>query len=439
MPEAPDPQDSLAKDKGRRRSIIVSTGSAGGPSGSPVPSRTPSPLVGTGTPQTPNTRLRRASTLLGDAFTTIQQKMDETKAAVLDLVEDGPDVVLVDAQGKTEFKDSQRNKDEQVQHIKQQLDSVQKAIDSTLRDAGDAGAETKVKVAERMTQVRYIVEAAKGAVDANRTRVEVGTTLGQVEELLDRAIREAEAKLSPPVLNNRQLPVQQGESLPLAEVAYTDTTKDDVKCVQPLIDADQYLAPYLPILEKRWKMFRDWKHKIEAEGGMDAFSRSYERFGIHIGEHATTYHEWAPHPVQAFLVGDFNNWNDSSHPMENKGFGHWEISIPHENGQSALKHMEKVKVSFVLPSGERIWRLPAWINFATQDLAGTVLVSRLTYKKCHPFTTREFGIHPTNTFGRMRHQNVQLLSKFMNLTLELPVLNQSVPRIKNLRQMCSPE
>jgi len=374
MPDNSPEAAALARDN-RRRSIIVSDASAW-TSGSPP--RTPSPTTSQTTQTTqasPTTRNRRASTLLGDAFATVQQKMDETKAAVLGLVEDGPEVLTVDANGQTSQSVQSSSKDEQVQHIEKQLDQVQSLIEAALRDAGEAGAESKVKVAEKFTQVRYIVEAAKGTVDANRTRVEVGTTLGQVEELLDRAVREAEAKLSPPVHSNRQQAVDRGQSLPLAEQPYTDTTTDDVKCVQPLIDADKYLAPYLPVLERRWKMFRDWKHKIEAEGGMDAFTRSYERFGIHIGETHSTYHEWAPHPAEAYLVGDFNNWNNTSHPMENKGFGHWEIRIPHENGTPVLKHMQKVKVSFVLPNGERIWRLPAWITFATQDLAGTLLVA----------------------------------------------------------------
>lgn len=55
--------------------------------------------------------------------------------------------------------------------------------------------------------------------------------------------------------------------------------------------------------------------------------------------------------------------------MTRDAFGVWEIVLPATaDGKFAIPHDSKIKVSFVLPSGERIERLPAWITRVTQDL-----------------------------------------------------------------------
>jgi len=71
--------------------------------------------------------------------------------------------------------------------------------------------------------------------------------------------------------------------------------------------------------------------------------------------------------------------------MKKNEFGVFEITIPPVNGQAAIAHNSKIKVSTVgptqssyadtqkitmeVPSGEWIDRLPAWIKYVTQDLS----------------------------------------------------------------------
>jgi 1,4-alpha-glucan branching enzyme len=56
--------------------------------------------------------------------------------------------------------------------------------------------------------------------------------------------------------------------------------------------------------------------------------------------------------------------------MTRDAFGVWEIVIPPTaDGKVAIPHDSKIKISMVLPSGERIERLPAWITRVTQDLS----------------------------------------------------------------------
>lgn len=139
-----------------------------------------------------------------------------------------------------------------------------------------------------------------------------------------------------------------------------------------VIAGDPWLEPFAPALRERYAVYADWVNKINSsEGGLEAFSRSYRTMGFQVDlkTQAVTYTEWAPNAVEASLIGEFNGWSREAHKMTKDDFGKWHITIaPLAGGKCAIPHDSKVKVSFVLPSGERIERLPAWIMRVTQDL-----------------------------------------------------------------------
>jgi len=55
--------------------------------------------------------------------------------------------------------------------------------------------------------------------------------------------------------------------------------------------------------------------------------------------------------------------------MKKDPYGVWEITLPPKGpGVPAIPHDSKLKISMVIPGGERIERLPAWIKRVTQDL-----------------------------------------------------------------------
>ncbi|KAH6717602.1 alpha-glucan branching enzyme [Leptodontidium sp. MPI-SDFR-AT-0119] len=123
-----------------------------------------------------------------------------------------------------------------------------------------------------------------------------------------------------------------------------------------VVKMDPWLSPFKEELKKRYSKAQDWIKKIdETEGGLDKFSRGFEKFGINVdSQNNITYREWAPNATQAFFIGEFNDWSRESHPMKKDPFGVFEVVIP--------------AISMVLPSGERIERIPAWITYVTQDL-----------------------------------------------------------------------
>ncbi|KAB5583374.1 glycoside hydrolase superfamily [Coniochaeta sp. 2T2.1] len=151
------------------------------------------------------------------------------------------------------------------------------------------------------------------------------------------------------------------------QVAQDDIPKDGTGVVK----LDPWLSPFQDSLKRRFSKTQDWIKKInETEGGLDKFSKGEEIMGIHMrDDKSIVYREWAPNAVKASLIGDFNNWDRSAHPMKKNEFGVFEITIPPVNGQAAIQHNSKIKITLELPTGEWVDRLPAWIKYVTQDLA----------------------------------------------------------------------
>ncbi|KAG0374682.1 alpha-1,4-glucan branching enzyme [Mortierella sp. AD032] len=136
-----------------------------------------------------------------------------------------------------------------------------------------------------------------------------------------------------------------------------------------VIGLDPWLEPYSGGLKHRYAAYKGWREKIENEGGYEKFSRGYERFGFTVSETGITYREWAPNAREAFLFGDFNGWDNSSHPMKRDNYGVYEIFLPNKaDGTPAISHNSKVKDLSVSPTYDAIFWNPAkkyqWKNKA---------------------------------------------------------------------------
>ncbi len=70
---------------------------------------------------------------------------------------------------------------------------------------------------------------------------------------------------------------------------------------------------------------------------------AFHALGAHVVEHenvaGTRFAVWAPNAAGVCVVGDFNHWNDTAHPMRTRGgSGIWELFIPGANDGSAYKY-----------------------------------------------------------------------------------------------------
>ncbi|CEP62235.1 1,4-alpha-glucan branching enzyme LALA0_S05e00892g [Lachancea lanzarotensis] len=146
--------------------------------------------------------------------------------------------------------------------------------------------------------------------------------------------------------------------------------------VKGAVDVDPWLEPFAEVLSERRYLADRWSHDIRhstndnTPQSLADFARtSYKNYGLHADPvtKKITYREWAPNAVQAFLVGDFNNWSTHSHELQKDQYGVFSTTIPASNsGDYAIPHDSKLKVLFVLPDGSHAYRLPAYITRATQ-------------------------------------------------------------------------
>ncbi|CAI5961383.1 unnamed protein product [Closterium sp. NIES-64] len=150
-------------------------------------------------------------------------------------------------------------------------------------------------------------------------------------------------------------------------------TQEGPKVVPPpgegkrIFDTDEYLNAHRIHLEYRFGQYKKLRWEIDQhEGGLEKFSRGYEKFGFNRVHNGIVYREWAPGAYSASLIGDFNNWNPNADIMKKDEFGVWELFLPdNPDGTPAIPHGSRVKIHMDTPSG---WKdaIPAWIKFAVQ-------------------------------------------------------------------------
>ncbi|XP_073673467.1 1,4-alpha-glucan-branching enzyme [Garra rufa] len=136
-----------------------------------------------------------------------------------------------------------------------------------------------------------------------------------------------------------------------------------------LLQMDPYLKPFEKDFQRRYGLFEKQLTLLEeAEGGFDQFTRSYKSYGVQrMPDNSLVFKEWAPAAEALFLTGDFNDWNNFSHPYTKKDFGKWELHIPpKEEKTPAVTHNSKLKVVVHTRAGERLYRISPWAKYVTR-------------------------------------------------------------------------
>lgn len=136
--------------------------------------------------------------------------------------------------------------------------------------------------------------------------------------------------------------------------------------VPGLVKSDVWLTPYTDAILKRIRLFELQKRRIEQKwGSLLECAHSYRSMGLHFNaeEKQWVYQEWAPAAQALWLIGDFNAWDEVSHPMHASPEGIWTIKLPAD----ALRHGEKFKVRVLGADGSMLDRIPAWAMYAVQN------------------------------------------------------------------------
>ena len=137
-----------------------------------------------------------------------------------------------------------------------------------------------------------------------------------------------------------------------------------------LLDEETWLQPYAEVIQRRRTRFQAAYSAItDYAGSIAEFASSHEYYGIHVDpiRKGWTYREWAPHAKALYLIGDFNGWNRTSHPLRRNSRGDWEIFLPQTQYQDSFTHGSKLKVRVIGAKDSDLDRIPAYIRRVVQD------------------------------------------------------------------------
>lgn len=137
-----------------------------------------------------------------------------------------------------------------------------------------------------------------------------------------------------------------------------------------LLNEESWLQPYREVIQRRHAHFQAAYSAItDYTGSIVEFASSHEYYGIQVDpiRKGWTYREWAPHAKALYLIGDFNGWNRTSHPLRRNSRGDWEIFLPQTQYQDSFVHGCKLKVRVIGANDSDLDRIPATIRRVVQD------------------------------------------------------------------------
>ena len=131
-----------------------------------------------------------------------------------------------------------------------------------------------------------------------------------------------------------------------------------------ILELNPQLEPFAGDIDLRMFLYRATKNRILNQGQtLEDFANAHQYFGFHHVDGGWYYREWAPSAYQLYLEGEFNGWNQTSHPLTNLGNGNWELYL---SGDNALWDGCKVK-TVVDANLARTEHIPLYARRVVQD------------------------------------------------------------------------
>ena len=133
-----------------------------------------------------------------------------------------------------------------------------------------------------------------------------------------------------------------------------------------ILELNPQLAPFKGDIDLRMNLYHNTKNRLLKEGQtLNDIANAHTYYGIHHMEREDkwVYREWAPNAYQLYLTGEFNNWNQTSHPLTRLENGNWEIVL---EGKDALWEGCKVK-TVVDVNMTRTEHIPIYARRVVQD------------------------------------------------------------------------
>ena len=156
-----------------------------------------------------------------------------------------------------------------------------------------------------------------------------------------------------------------------------------------ILELNPQLKPFERDIELRMELYRSTKDRLLGGGRMTLkdFANAHHFFGIHHLAGKWVYREWAPSAYQLYFTGEFNNWNQTSHPMTRLPNDIWEITL---EGDNALWSGCKVK-TVVDANMQRTEHIPLYARRVVQDPKTTAWCAEVVDNwTTYPWTDQDF-------------------------------------------------
>ncbi len=155
-----------------------------------------------------------------------------------------------------------------------------------------------------------------------------------------------------------------------------------------ILELNPQLEPFSGDIDLRMHLYRSAKKRILPEGqSLNDFANAHMYFGFHHVDGGWYYREWAPSAYQLYLEGEFNGWNQTSHPLTNLGNGSWELYLP---GDNALWDGCKVK-TVVDANLTRTEHIPLYARRVVQNKQTITFECEVVDdRKTFPWTDKDF-------------------------------------------------
>ncbi|MBR0118424.1 MAG: hypothetical protein IJM04_14280, partial [Prevotella sp.] len=176
------------------------------------------------------------------------------------------------------------------------------------------------------------------------------------------------------------------------KVVKTRTTRKRAPKHIGLVAHDGYLEPYEGAITGRhdhalWKL-----NQLTRNGKITLkdFASGYDYYGLHRTARGWVFREWAPTATDIYLVGDFNDWQETEKYRAKRvaGTGNWELKLP----SKAMKHGDLYKMHVHWNGGEGE-RIPAWAQRVVQD-DNTKIFSAQVWAPAEPYVWKKKSFKP---------------------------------------------
>ena len=155
-----------------------------------------------------------------------------------------------------------------------------------------------------------------------------------------------------------------------------------------ILEHNPQLIDFKGDIDLRMSLYRDTKQRILGDTAtLNEFANAHNYYGFHPADGGWYYREWAPSAYQLYLTGEFNGWNQTSHPLKKLENGNWELFLP---GEDALWDGCKVK-TVVDANLTRTEHMPLYARRVVQDKGSVTWCAEVVdERRAFPWTDGDF-------------------------------------------------